>query len=188
MVKAWQSITQASQKWKHMQIEDTCEEAAPLRLRSPVSVHAPPSGGGVSPPPLTDCGWSDAGTGWQRHLRAPNWVRKPKGLGGPVFCYKPGDSLWMTMPSGLFMCVDNCDGLLEVAAASHHTKLLRTCFSSWRCRTSVSKTWKYKMALFGSSGDDSTAADSCVSSWDAYASAEAERFTSSDAMLCASHD
>lgn len=180
---AWRTAAAACRKWRRMEIDDPGDEAPRPRLRTPATIHAPQDKRGVSPPPLGVSGWSDMANGWQRHKRAPNWLRKPKSIGGPVYFYKPDDSLWMTMPNGLFMCADECSGLIAAAATCFNDSLLRMCFSSWRCRASVTRTWRFKMSLFGMSAADSTSA-----SQDAYASAEDVRFTSSDALLVASQD
>jgi len=182
-VAAWHAAVLSRRKWRHMQIDDPGDEAPPPRLRTPVTIHAPQLKRGVSPPPLGvhSSGWSDKASGWQSHKRAPNWLRKPKNFGGPVYFYLPDSSLWTTMPNGLFMQVDECSGVLEAAAISHNETLLRVCLNSWSSRASVTRVWRYKMSLFGCN-----AADSTTASQEAFASAEEARFTSSDAIFGAS--
>jgi len=177
-VVAWRTAAAARRKWHRMQIDDPGDEAPRPRLRTPVLSHAPQDKRGVSPPPLGVSGWSDMGNGWQKHKRAPKWMRKAKSISGPVYFYLPDDSLWMTMPNGLFLQVDECSGVLEAAAISHNESLLRMCLSSWQSRASVTRVWRYKMSLFGCN-----AADSTTASQEAFASAEEARFTSSDALF-----
>jgi hypothetical protein len=118
--------------------------------------------------------------GWQKHRRAKKWLRKPNNMGGPMYFYVPDDTLWMTMPNGLFMQVDGNTGMLRDTIASFHKSLLRMVFSSWRCQASVTRQWRYKIGLF-SFNDSGEAGES----HDAFASAEDCRFTSSDACLAA---
>jgi len=178
IVKAWRACAAASRKWRMLKIDDPGEEGERPPLRSPAHVHASQNQGGVSPPPFHACGWHETSSGWQKHRRASKWLRKPGGFGGPVFFFLPDESLWTTTPSGLFMSVDECAGFLTSATNSFNESLLRMCFSTWRTQASVTIQWRYKISLFGSSADDST----MDKSHDSYASAEAERFTSSDAI------
>lgn len=178
IIAAWRVAAAACRKWRKMEIDDPGEEAPHLRLRTPSKVHLPKQWDGVTPPPFHGSGWADTGNGWQKHRRALEWLRKPKGFGGPAYFYLPDDSLWMTMPNGLFMCVDMCSESLAATVASCKSSLLQSCFSSWRCQASITRQWRYKISLFGMS-----AADSTTQSHDPYASAEDARFTSSDAQL-----
>lgn len=180
---AWRVTAAGCRKWRRLQIEDPSDEAPRPRLRTPANVHVPQNRRGVSPPPLHPCGWSEMASGWQKHKRAPKWLRKATGSGGPVYFYLPDDSLWMTMPNGLFMCVDESGGLLADSIASFNSSLLEMCFSCWHRQASVTKQWRYKISLFGS-----TTAGSTGESHDPYASAEEARFTSSDAFFGALED
>jgi len=185
-VGAWRAAAASRRKWRRIHIEDPGDEAPRPHLRTPADAHVPQDKHkrGVSPPPLDVSGWAEMGNGWQKHKRAPKWLRKSTGFGSPVYFYLPDDSLWMTMPNGLFMSVDECSGLLADTRACFNNSLLQMCFSSWRCQASVTRQWRYKISLFGVSAGDLSHAES----HDAYASAEDCRFTSSDALLLASPD
>lgn len=183
IIAAWRAGAAKCRKWRRLEIEDPTDEGPRPHLRTPGCAHVAQNCRGVSPPPFAQCGWTESGSGWQKHKRAPKWLRKEGGLSGPMYFYLPDDSLWMTMPNGLFMCVDEYDGLLADAASSFNSSLLLMCFSSWRCQASVTRQWRYKISLFGMSAADSTSA-----SQDPYASAEECRFTSSDALMVTSFD
>jgi len=178
IIAAWRTAAAACIKWRRMEIDDPSDEVPQPRLRSPAKVHLARESRGVSPPPFHVGGWSDTGNGWQKHRKAEKWLRKPKGYGGPAFFYLPDDSLWMTMANGLFMCVDEYTESLSAQLASSKNSLLVSCLSSWRCQASITRQWRYKIALFGVSNVDSTS-----QSHDPYASAEDARFASSDAQL-----
>lgn len=180
---AWRAAAAAGRKWRRMELEEPGDEAPRPILRSPAQIHVPQQRRGVSPPPMGEAGWIAMSNGWQRHRRSPNWLRKTNNSGGPVFFYLPDDSLWMTMPNGLFMSVDECSGLIAAGIACFNSQMLRMCFSSWRCQASVTRQWRYKIHLFGGSDADLTTASQAL-----YNSAENARFTSSDACLDASCD
>lgn len=183
IIAAWRTAAAAGRKWRRMEIDDPSDEVPQPRLRTPAHVHLAKELRGVSPPPFHVCGWSDTGNGRQKHRKTEKWLRKPKGFGGPAFFYLPDDSLWMTMPNGLFMCVDEYTESLSAKLASSKNSLLVSCFSSWRCQASITRQWRYKIQLFGMNTVDSTS-----QSYDPYASAEDARFTSSDAQLEALED
>jgi len=168
-------------------MDDPADEGPRPKMRSPThtKVRSPKHKGaiqsrrGVSPPPLNKAGWADMGNGWQKHRRTHKWLRKPS-IDGPVYFYVPDDSLWMTMPNGLFMCLDGCKSVLADSITTFNSSLVQLVFRSWKCKTSVTQQWRHKIGLFNL-GDS---AGSCES-YDAYASAEDCRFTSSDACLVA---
>lgn len=178
IISVWRAAAKYGRKWRQLEMESPTDEEIRPKLRSPTHANAPKSSRGVSPPPLNKQGWLDMDNGWQKHKRAPKWLRKPNSIGGPVYFYLPDDTLWMTGPNGLFVRVDGSTGMLAESISVFNSSLQRMVFSSWKCRTSVTRQWRYKIGLF--SFADSAAS---LESNDAYKSAEDCRFTSSDACL-----
>eukprot|EP00928_Gymnodinium_smaydae_P094490 TRINITY_DN7944_c0_g1_i2.p2 TRINITY_DN7944_c0_g1~~TRINITY_DN7944_c0_g1_i2.p2 ORF type:complete len:281 (+),score=25.07 TRINITY_DN7944_c0_g1_i2:1133-1975(+) len=151
---AWRSIADVNRKWRLMCTDDFGREACAPRLRTAARGHARRNRHGVSPPPLHKKTWVDIGHGWQWHETAPKWLRKPNNFEGHVYFYLPNESLWRTLPSGLFVCVDTYESALAVLSSSLHHYLLRTCLRGWSCQVSIIKRWRHKISITARSGTE----------------------------------
>lgn len=154
----WRQAAEDAKRWCTDDLDHIAEEPSTPDIRSaPKGLRR--SRQGVSPPPMQ--GWSAVGQGWEGHTQARQWLRKSAEaacMGSAVFFYRPTETLWMQLPSGVFACVETYHSALATLISSSETGLSRTVFCKWRnqvraLRTVVSE-WRHRIQVMATSFND----------------------------------
>jgi len=166
LLTAWAQESADARQWRDDDVDGACgiDEVPRPRLRTaPKGLRR--TRRGVSPPPLD--GWSEATRGWQRHDKAPNWLRKAIDLegSGQFFFYIPTESLWMQMPTGVFACADTYHSALAVFMSAVKGTHMRTCLLAWRGHVRVTQEWRKKIQFFGSDAEDTANEETTPIAW-----------------------
>mmetsp|Transcript_110940 Transcript_110940/g.192371 ORF Transcript_110940/g.192371 Transcript_110940/m.192371 type:complete len:307 (+) Transcript_110940:63-983(+) len=154
---AWRKAAADKKRWCMDSAEIVPEESTAPDLRSaPKGLRR--SRRGVSPPPTN--GWRAVGHGWEAHADAQQWLRKSEEascMDSAVFFYKPTESLWMQLPSGIFACVETYHTALAIMISSSELGLSRLVFCKWRnqvhVRTVVNE-WRQRIQVMSGSFND----------------------------------